>query len=220
MMLAVPVDPDAEEARDWVLRELSEPGYRAAEPNWLDRAAAAVRDWFASVFDDGNGPPPLVVIVVIVALVLAAFVVAYVVFGPPRANRRRVVPGGVFGDDDGRDAAALRRAAAAAASTSDWALAVEEMFRAVARSLEERAVLTTSPGTTATGFATRAAVHFPDSTADLQRAAARFDAVRYLGENGTQADWEHVDRVERVIRESRPRFEVDLDARFDAAGTA
>ncbi|MEY2847945.1 MAG: hypothetical protein RI885_610 [Actinomycetota bacterium] len=220
MIAAIPLDPEADEARDWLVRELAKPEYRAAEPNWLDLIAAELQRWLQDLLGSGTGAAPPVVIAVVVALVLGAVVVAYLVFGPPRANRRRRSGSAVFGDDDERDAATLRRAAGEAAAAGDWPLAVEEMFRAIARGLTERAVLVTLPGTTAAGFARDAGRSFPAVAADLLAAASAFDAVRYLGGTGSREDWTRVERLERAIRDSTPDLDGGAGRETDASPLA
>ena len=111
----VPVDPDADTARDLLLGELGKPVYQEARPTWFDLASKAVGDWLASLrVPDGSGFSgliPLVVVIVVVVLVLVAFLV----FGRPRLNRRsQHSAGALFGDDDSRSAAELRAAAARA----------------------------------------------------------------------------------------------------------
>jgi len=202
-----PVEPDAEEARDRLARELADPAYRAAEPSWFDRLVADVLEWLGDLFDSGPGAPPQVLLVVVVLLVVGLLVAAYFIYGAPRANRRSRAAEPLFGDDDARDAAALRAAARTAADAGDHALAVQEMFRAIARSLSERAVLTASPGTTATGFAGRAADYFPDRRDELRAAAEAFDDVRYLGGEGSEPAWRRVAELDRDISAARPRFE-------------
>ena len=59
----VPVDPDAPEARDWLVRELANPEYEAARPTWFDLLAQRVVEWFESLrFTPGEGgfPQPYV----------------------------------------------------------------------------------------------------------------------------------------------------------------
>jgi hypothetical protein len=202
-----PLDPDAEEARRLLLDELTGADYRAAQPTWFDLLAAAVRDWLASLTLGAGGGPPGVGTLVVVLIVAAALVVAYLVFGAPRLNRRSTVTGGLFGDDDRRDAAAIRTSAQLAAARGEHALAITEMFRAIARGLAERTVLTTTPGTTAHDFAVRAGRAFPASVAALATAASVFDDVRYLGGEGTSAQYEQVAELERALRAARPVLE-------------
>jgi len=207
MILAVPVDPDAEEARELLVRELAKPVYRAAEPTWFDRLSAAVGDWLADLLESGPGGTPAIAWTVIILALVAAIVAAYLIFGPPRVNRRSTVVGGLFGDDDSRSAQTLRAAADRAAAAGDWVIAIEEMFRAIARMLSERAIVSTMPGTTASTFAASASGPFPKSSAELASAAASFDAVRYLGRPGSRTEFDALAALERDLRSSTPHFD-------------
>ena len=205
--MSVPVDPDADQARDWLIQELAKPDYRAAQPTWFDRLSAAVRDWFASLnFGSVDGPPELGALLIILA-VLVALVVAFLVFGLPRFGRKSSVAGDLFGDDDRRDSATIRRAAEAAAAVGDFETAIAEIFRATARGLAERTVVTTSPGTTAHDFAVRAATAFPDFAEPLTAAATSFDGVRYLGRAGSQGEYDAMARLEAGLRAARPQLQ-------------
>lgn len=203
----VPVEPDAPEAREWLLGELSKPEYERARPNWFDTASQAVWDWITSLFDGGFGGPPVLTLVILGVLIAGGIVLAFVLFGSPRLNRRSSASGAVFGDADVRDAAELLRAAETAAGRGDWTLAIEEQFRAIARGLSERAVLTASPGTTAHDLAERAGAAFPTFIDRLRTAARTFDEVRYLGVDGTAAGYDTVSSLERELRATRPAVE-------------
>jgi len=140
-----PVDPAPPEARDWIVNELAKPPYQAAKPTLFDQIAKAIGDWFASLqFGDAQGPPTLG-IAVIVGIVVVGLVVAFLIFGLPRLNRRSSVAGALFGEDDARTATRIRADAAAAAARGDYETAIEEMFRAIARGLAERSIITTTP---------------------------------------------------------------------------
>ncbi|MWB98868.1 DUF4129 domain-containing protein [Agromyces seonyuensis] len=174
-----PVLPDGPEAREWILRELGEPRYRAAEPTPFDRLVSGFLDWVAGLFSGGGGSVPvlaLVVAVIITALVVAAFAI----FGRPRSITRHRAPVALFGGDDRRSAAELRRAADAAAAAGDWVLALEERFRAIVRGLDERELVPVHPGTTARAAARAAGIRFPALAGDLDAGAERFDGVRFL----------------------------------------
>jgi hypothetical protein len=201
----VPVEPDAETARDWLLGELSKPPYQAARPSWFDRIAESIGDWLDSLrVPDGaglSGLVPLIVVLVVVALI----VVAFIVFGRPRLNRRsQVKPGALFGADDARSAAELRASAARAAAQGDFTVAVEEAFRALARQLAERTVVLTAPGTTARDFALRAGEAFPGRRDELGGCARLFDGVRYLDEPGTRGDYDRISALDRQLQSERP----------------
>lgn len=203
--VAVPVDPDAEEARRWLLRELARPEYEAAKPTWFDRLSAAVRDWFASLQIGGLEGPPLVGFLVVLAVVIAVVLTAFLVFGLPRLRRRSAVGGELFGVNDVRSAAELRAAASQLAAAGDFAAATAEMFRAIARGLAERVIVDTAPGTTAHGFAERAAAEFPAFREPLREAADIFDDVRYLGRSGTEEGFGTVRSLEEQLRAATPR---------------
>jgi hypothetical protein len=208
----VPVEPDAPEARDWLLGELAKPEYEAARPNWFDTAAQAVWDWISSLFDGGFGGPPVLTLLILGVLIAVGIVLAFVLFGAPRLNRRSAAVGAVFGDTDVRTAAELRSTAEGAARRGEWTLAVEEMFRAIARGLAERAVVTASPGTTAHDLAERAGVAFPGFAGRLRDAARVFDEVRYLGVAGTADRFGTVAELERELRAARPAAELTAPA--------
>lgn len=199
-----PVDPDREEARRWILQELSDPRYRAAEPTWWDRLSQAFWDWLTSLDLSGTGflQGPLLAVVVLV--IAAAIVAAFLVFGVPRLNRRSNAAQALFGEGEDRTSEELRAAAGSAAAAGDWALAFEELFRCLAKVLSERVIVTTNPGTTATGFAASAGAAFPDAAERLVANAAVFDRVRYLGGRGTEPEYRALAALERELRTARP----------------
>ena len=209
MIRTVPVEPDAPEAREWLIGELAKPEYEAARPNWFDTAAEALWDWITSLFEGGFGGPPVLTLVILGVLVVVGVVLAFVLFGAPKLNRRSSALGAVFGENDVRDPAELRRSAEGAAARGDWTVAIEEMFRAIARGLAERAVLTASPGTTAHDLAERAGAAFPAFAGRLRGAARVFDEVRYLGAPGTEGGFDTVAALERELRAARPASEAE-----------
>jgi hypothetical protein len=202
--LAAPVEPDGDQGRQWLVDELSKAQYQAAKPTPLDRLAQAISDWIGSLFSSGNGTlggvVPLVVVIVLVALI----VVAFLIFGRPRLNRRSGSSGGIFGADDLRDSRELRKSAAAAASSGDYTVAFEELFRALARDLEERTVVTSTPGTTARAFARSAAIAFPQHSDELLACAAIFDGVRYQDRVGTVDQYQQLTELDRTLQATTP----------------
>lgn len=213
--LDVPVDPDGDLARGWLLDELTKAPYQAAKPTWFDERIREFTDWLQSLRipeGDGGGGAPLLTLILVV-VVVAILGIAFIVFGLPRLNRRSQVTGSLFGDDDARDSAAMRRDAERAAASGDYTTAIAELFRALARGLAERTLVDTFPGTTAHDFARRAGTVFPDAAAALGRSAVAFDAVRYLGVQGTVAQWDDLVALERRLRTERPpRSDADADA--------
>jgi len=204
MILSIPVDPDRPGARRLLADELAKQEYQAAKPTWFDQLLGGIGDWLDSLqFGGSQGPPAfgMLVLLVVVGLLL---IIAFLVFGLPRLNRRSSVTGSLFGEDDARTAAQIRSAGEAAAARGDYAVAIAEMYRSIARGLDERTVLSTSPGTTAHDFATRASTVFPTRTDELAASASAFDDVRYLGGAGTREQYELVERLERALRTAKP----------------
>lgn len=201
--LDVPVDPDAPDATEWLITELSKPPYQAAQPTLFDRVAKAVSDWLASLQLGSAEGPPTLGIAVVVAIVVGALVVAFLIFGLPRLNRRSRVTGSLFGEDDARSAARIRQDAERAAAEGDFSTAVMEMFRAIARGLAERTIVSTSPGTTARDFAARTGGTFPALADRLVDSAATFDGVRYLGRTGTPDQYAAIAALEKDLRSSK-----------------
>jgi len=199
----VPVDPNAGQARNWIVQELSKPEYQAAQPTLFDRVSAAFLHWLDNLKIGTNGLTQAPVLLFVALIIVAAIVAAYFIFGPPRLNRKSAV-GALFGKEDERDAAEMRRNAGAAAARGDYTLAIEELFRAIARGLTERTIVSTSPGTTARDFASAAGEAFPAHAGRLTVAATEFDRVRYLGQAGVLATYSELCALESDLRSSRP----------------
>jgi hypothetical protein len=202
--LSVPVEPDAPDARELLLDELTDPGYAESQPTWFDLLTQSVLDWLGSLrLAEGDGPPALAL--VIGAIVLAAAIIAaIVIYGLPRwRTRSRLQGGDLLGEHDRRTARQLRRDAERAATAGNWPLAIAERYRAIARSLDERTIVTALPGTTAHSFARAATRQFPDHGAQLEAAADRFDGVRYLDRPGSADDYALVRALDETIEATR-----------------
>jgi hypothetical protein len=202
--IEIPVDPDAEEARRWLVDELAKPEYRAAEPSWFDRLMQRIGEWVGELFSGAGGVPQPFVIGIVVLIVIALVVIGLLVFGLPRLRRRRAAQVPLFDDGDVRGLDELRRAAALAAQRGEWPLAIEERFRALARGLTERELVRIHPGTTAHAIAVAATAPFPGHAAALQLAARAFDGVRYLGGSGGAAEYEQVTELETSLASTAP----------------
>ena len=199
------LDPEAPEAQQWLRDELAKPPYQSAQPTWFDRLSQSFMDWLGSLTAPGSDAFGPWIPVIIVVLVVAALTAAWLIFGAPRRNPRSRLADELFGDDDRRTADDLRRAAADAAQRADWKSASTDIFRALARGLAERTVITVSPGTTAQDFAHRAAKSFPEAADRLAAAGGVFDAVRYLNRAGTEAGYRELLSLERELRTATPR---------------
>ena len=204
-ILAVPVQPDGDQGREWLLDELGKPVYQAAKPTWFDLASQAVSTWFSDLLQNASEGQGAVAFAIVLIVLAGLIVTAFLVFGRPRLGRRsRVAPGALFGEEDGRGAQQLRQSAERAAAAGDHTTATLEMFRAVARGLAERTVVDVYPGMTARGFAREAGAALPALAAALGEGAADFDLVRYLGGAGSRAGFERMAALERLARDARP----------------
>src|SRR5690606_36834797 len=206
-----PLDPDREEARRLLREELAKARYQEREaaetPQWLKDFYEWLQDLLNSLGGEGTVPGWIVLLVIVA---LAVVVVAFLVFGVPRLRARSRV--GATGDelfeaDDHRDAAAMRRDAEAAARAGRWDEAIAERFRAIARSLHERTLVSTVPGSTAHDVARRAAAPLPEHAVALEVAAHDFDAVRYLGDPGDRARYETLAALDTAVQRTRPVLE-------------
>ena len=220
----VPVDPDAPEAQRWLIEELAKSPYQSAKPSPFDQLVKQIADWINSLID-GLGSVQIpgagnVLNLIILLGVIAVLVVAFLIFGLPRLNRRAAATGELFGEDDVRDAASLRRDAERAAATGDYTTAIEELFRALARALDERTLVTFFPGSTARDVAVRAGAVFPDAADRLLESARGFDGVRYLNATGTVEQWQRLGELERELRTARPAREELVDENTDENAVA
>jgi hypothetical protein len=199
----VPVDPDAETAREWLRAELADPVYHE-RPNLLQRAWDWILEQLAQAQDAVGGLDTRVATLIAVGILVVAVAIALVVAGPVRRARRdRRASVDVFGDDT-RTAAELRAAADAAAAQGRWSDAVLDRFRALLRSLEERVVLEARPGRTADEGAREAGVRLPACAEDLTRAARLFDDVCYGDADATAEDDAWLRALDTRVAATRP----------------
>jgi hypothetical protein len=203
----VPVDPDSDQATEWLINELSKAPYQAAKPTLFDRISKAFFDWLNSLTIGDGTAIPTAALVVLIALIATAIIAAIVVYGVPRLNRKSRYDATLFGESDYRSSAQLRDAAEKAAARDDFDSAVVDMFRAIARGLSERTLVTMTPGTTAHGFAVRAARALPECGDELAASADTFDLVRYMREPATRAHYEQLRALESAIRAAKPALE-------------
>jgi len=207
--LDAPLVPTAGGARELLARELAGREYRGQQEPWLQRAWTWLTERLERVRVPGLGTSwtgPLLVVLLLAAVVVVVLVVA----GPVRRGARAPEPDRAL--DDLVSAAEHHRRADRAAAAGDWSLAVQERFRAVVRSLEERALLERRPGRTAHEVAEEAAVPLPGCAAGLRRAARTFDDVRYGGRTASATVEAEVRRLAAEVAATRPRALDDVGA--------
>jgi hypothetical protein len=202
--LVVPVDPAPPEATGWLVDELAKPEYAQARPTLIDLIGEAIARWFNDLFSGTGGAPPVLAIVIGLAVAAAIVVIAVIFGGRVRLTRRVTAERGLLDADERRSARELRADAARAAARGDWVAAIADDYRAIARDAADRELVLVVPGLTARGFAGRAGAAFPDEAPALERCAAAFDGVRYLGGGGTEAEYREVEALARRLAAARP----------------
>ncbi len=177
-----PVDIGRAEAQRRAAEELAKPGYQHESlPGGIIRA---ILDFLGDLLhvDTGRLAGRLALAALIV--IIAAFV-ALLLWQVWRARRSAsLTDPAVFGER--RLSAAEHRAEAERlAGAGRWAEAIRERLRAIARDLEDRAVVDPLPGRTAHELAEAAGRELPGLAAHLTAAAALFDDVTYGEADGT-----------------------------------
>ena len=200
--VSVPVDRSAEEAREWVLRELSRPEY-ADERGLLQRLLDWVGDLVDELLRHDPGALPGWVLPVVLALLAALLGVVLVTRLGREAGTPRSGAGGVL-DEPHLDAEAYRARARAAYAVGEVDDAATDWFRAIAASASERAVIDESPGRTAHEVSVALAALLPEEAPALSRAADQFDAIRYGDAHVDEAVARSIADLDTRLAASRP----------------
>jgi hypothetical protein len=191
------IDIDRDAAHDAAQRELNKPIYPRG--SLTEQLAQWVNDLIYKILAGGaTVPGGWLTITVLLILVAVAVVVAFrVARRTMRTNRGH--QSALFGSHD-MSSAQHRATAEELAGRSDWASAIKHRLRAVARHLEETAILNPVPGRTATELARDAGQTFPSLSHELRRAAESFNDVTYGERPGTEPDYRAVaDLDERLL---------------------
>lgn len=197
----VPVVPDADTAREWAEAELSRAVYHE-QPSLLSRALDWLMERIAAFWDAFSGADPGASGLLLVGILVAVIAVALLVAGPLRRSRSARPSTEVFAED-ARSAAELSASADALAAAGRWNEAVLDRFRAILRSLVERAVLEERPGLTADEASAEAGAALPTCAADLRLASRLFDDVCYGDRQAERADDEWLREVAAAVRDAR-----------------
>ena len=202
----VPVVPDADTARRWASDELDNPAYHRGQ-SLLDRIVEWVMDLVSRIFSTGagEGADPRLVGAAFVFVILVVALIALWIAGPVRRARRTAQERLVFDAADARTAEQMRTDSAAAAGRLDWHAAVLERFRAIVRSLEERALLEERAGRTAHEVALDAGLALPELRDGLLEASTVFDEVCYGDAEGSEPEYRALVELDGALATSRPR---------------
>ncbi len=213
---AAPPAPGRETGQAWAREELARPEYARARPGLLRRAL----EWLLARLDDasqstGIGLGRLTALVLVVGVVVLVAVVA-----TRRSVRLRVAEAGARTGLLGASALTAeqhRSRAEEHRAAGRYGDAVREWMRAVARQLDERALLDPRPGRTADELAVEAAQLLPQLAEELRAAAVVFDAVTYGSVRAGPQDAERLRRLDRAVQVARPGLPAG-PARVPAAG--
>ncbi|GAA3189367.1 DUF4129 domain-containing protein [Nonomuraea roseoviolacea] len=198
--LAGPIGRD--EAAHRAAEELARPEY--AHESLLDQLYRHFTQFLSDLLDAvaGGGTAGGFVAAVVITLVLVGLV-ALGAWRLRRAARDRAPVHGVFGARV-MTAAEHREAAERAAAEGRHTEAIQERLRAIARDLEERALVDGQPGRTADELAAEAGRALPGFAGDLAAAARSFDDVTYGGVAGTPAAYAAMRDLDERLRQARP----------------
>lgn len=193
-MPTIHIDRDA--AHDAAQRELSKPIYPRG--SLTDQLVAWLDDLIYEITAAGAAVPGgWLTVTVLLLLVGAAVVVAVrVARRTMRTNRGR--QNLLFGSHE-MSSAEHRATAEHFAARGDWASAIRHRLRAVARHLEEAAVVNPVPGRTATELARDAGQAIPGLTAELRNAADAFNDVTYGERPGTEPAYRMIAKLDEHL---------------------
>ena len=209
MLITVPVTPTRDQAQSWAQHEVSRAEYHAEDPNWWGRFTQAVRrevqNLLDRLFSSADGHTPTLWLAIVLILVFVIIVIAVIIWrvGGLRRQAQRA-GGGVFADQT-LTAADYRRRADQAADRGEWATAVTERYRAVAREAEQRQWVLARPGRTADETAHEVGRRLPALAHDFRAASRFFDAVVYGGREADRAQHDRIANLDEALRRAAPR---------------
>lgn len=196
-----------DEARELARRELEKPIYHRDDPSLLDQLMRKLDEWLEELFGkvpgaDGAGGGGNTLALVLIILLIAGLV--GLLLWQMRGRR-----------DYGSGRGALLEAPSTAkdhramadrhAAAGEWPEAIRERLRAIARDLEERAILDPRPGRTADELAEEAGGALPDLTGELRTGVRIFDEVWYGDRPGGPEGYATLTRLDERVRAARPR---------------
>jgi hypothetical protein len=191
------IDIDRDAAHEAAQHELAKPIY--PKVSLIDRLKDWIGELLTKLIVDGSSVPGgwFTVSVLLILLTIAVVVAVRIARRTMRTNRG----GGhaLFGDHE-LSAAEHRATAEQFAAEGNWSAAIRHRLRAVARQLEENAVLGPVPGRTATELARDAGRAIPHLATELTRAAAAFNDVTYGEQPGTESAYRMIADLDDHLR--------------------
>jgi hypothetical protein len=211
------IDIDRDAAHEAAQHELGKPIYPKASLTelligWID-------ELLYKLVDAGSSVPGgwLTLSVLLLLLAIAIVVAVRIARRTMRTNRG----GGyaLFGEHQ-LSAAEHRTTAEQYAAAGNWSAAIRNRLRAVARQLEESAVLDPVPGRTATELARDAGRAIPSLAAELKRAAEAFNDVTYGERPGTESAYRIIADLDDHLRSRTPAPDATTTPAAAAGGWA
>jgi len=191
------IDIDRDAAHEAAQRELGKPIYPKA--SLTERIIDWLEELLYKLAAEGSSVPGGWFTLSILLLLVAIAVVVAVRIARRTMRTNRGGRYALFGEHE-LSAAEHRATAQQYAAGGNWSAAVRHRLRAVARQLEEDAVLDPVPGRTATELARDAGRAIPDLAAELQRAADAFNDVTYGERPGTEPAYRMIADLDDHLR--------------------
>ena len=173
--------------------EVAKRAYHRHDPSLATRALRWLWNKLGHLLEAGtrHSPGHAVGALLVVAIVAAVIVLILARVGALRRTPR--ADEAIFGTAE-TTADDHRKLARQFAASAQWAEAIREHLRAIARELEQRGVLDPRPGRTAAELCREASRELPALARDLSTATSTFESVWYGGRTATADD-------ERLLRD-------------------
>ncbi|WP_066372961.1 DUF4129 domain-containing protein [Herbidospora mongoliensis] len=197
MALDVPVEIGRGAAREAALRELADPAY--PKPSWADLLLDRIWQFIQDLINRASGVPGGWLTLLVLVLILAVIAFALIRAARKASGAGRQAGGGLFGETR-LGAAEHRVLAERHAAAGEWAQAIRERLRAIARELEERTIVEPMPGRTATELAAEAGQALPALAGDLSQGARIFADVTYGDRPGTPESYAALTELDVAVR--------------------
>lgn len=197
-MATVQIERDA--AHEAAERELSKPIY--PKPSLWDRFSEWLDEFIFRLGRMGAELPGGWLTLALMVTLLAVGIFVAIRIARNTIRTRRAADDELFGSTE-FSAAEHRATAQRYAAESKWAIAIRHRLRAVARQLEEDAVLQPMPGRTANELAREAGRALPDLSSELSDAATCFNDVTYGEQPGTASAYDRVADLDERLRSHR-----------------
>ena len=207
--MLVPGDPiGRDQAREEARRELEKQIYHRDDPSLVDQLFEKINDWIDSLTRTVTGGGSagtrgawIALGVVLGLLILITLAILWRLGAVGRAATRK----SALLESESLTAEDHRAVAERHAAAGEWAEAIRECLRAIARDLEERVILEPRPGRTADELAAEAGAALTGLAAELTAAVRIFDDVWYGDRPGTPDGYTRLVRLDEQVRAATPR---------------